>query len=81
MRVIAKTIQYFCYPVIMWLSSEMVDSYFIRAIVCSAQKEPKKRREEETGLRKDKAEAGILVNPVNSSFIFWGRYCTSPIWA
>ena len=41
MRVIAKTIQCFCYPVIMWLSSEMVDSYFIRAIVCSAQKDPK----------------------------------------
>ena len=29
----------------MWLSSEMVDSYFIRAIVCSGQKEPKKTRQ------------------------------------
>ena len=31
-----------CCEAIMWLSSEMVDSCFIRAIVCSGQKEPKK---------------------------------------
>ena len=45
-----------CCQVIMWLSSEMVDSCFIRAIVCSGQREQKKPRESE--MRSTKGRVG-----------------------
>ena len=53
----------------MWLSSEMVDSYFIRAIVCSGQKEPKKNKTvRETRSTKVKIGANIYSTQSQSAW-------------
>ena len=45
--------------VIMWLSSKMVDSYSIRAIVCSGQKVPKNQERR----RETRSTKGRVLNP------------------